>query len=226
MIRGIVRLEPPLIVLGGGGHAKVLLSALALLRRKVIGFVDSDAERKECGGLARLGGDETVLLHSAAEVMLVNGVGSVRQPTARRRIFEEFRSKGYRFETVVHPSCLVARESEIAEGAQLMAGVVVQAGTSIGQNSILNTGSQVDHDCVIGAHVHLAPGAVLSGGIQVGNGAHVGTGACIVQGVKIGAGSLVGAGAVVVRDVPPGVTVVGVPARILPGLKQPSEIFQ
>lgn len=49
----------------------------------------------------------------------------------------------------------------------------------------------------------------------VEDGAIIGGGATILPGVRIGAGAIVGAGAVVAKDVPPGVTVVGNPARVL-----------
>lgn len=51
--------------------------------------------------------------------------------------------------------------------------------------------------------------------ITVGNDVYIGAGAIILPGVTIGDGAVVGAHAVVARDVPPGVVVGGVPARII-----------
>ena len=80
-------------------------------------------------------------------------------------------------------------------------------------DAIINTGCIVEHDCVVRTNAHLSPGVRLAGGAMVGRGAHVGTGGIVLPGVKVGDGAIVGAGAVVTRDVPPGATVVGVPAR-------------
>lgn len=203
----------PVIIIGGGGHAKVLVSTLLLQHREVLGFVDPNFSLPQLLGVARLGDDDVVLLHPPDRVRLVNGVGAPDSTVSHRAVYERFREKHYIFDSVIHPSAVIAPETHVAEGVQVMAGVVVQPGSRLGANVIINTGARVDHDCLIDAHAHIAPGATLSGNVHIGEGAHVGTGAVVIQGNEVGAASVVGAGAVVIRDVPPGITVVGVPAR-------------
>ena len=205
----------PLIILGGGGHAKVLVNTLQVLGRQILGYVDPAEHIGSILGTLRLGDDESVFQYPPANVRLVNAVGSIKSTGLRKKLFERFSEEGYVFETVVHPSSVVASDVGLGAGAQVMAGVVVQPGTTIGADTIINTSASVDHDCAIGAHVHIAPGVVLSGGVRVEDGAHVGTGANIIQGVSIGANSVIGAGAVVLNDVPAGATAVGVPARLV-----------
>lgn len=206
-------LDRPLILLGAGGHARVLLSTLVQLGRSVLGFVDPDKTRGELLGVPRIGDDETVFSHDPAGVLLVNGVGSVASISNRLRVYEYFRNSGYSFASVIHPSSIIAPEAELAEGAQIMAGAILQTGCVAEEDCIINTGAQIDHDCMIRAHAHVAPGAVLNGNVHVGARAHVGAGATVIQGVHIGEDSIVGAGAVVLSDVPASCTVVGVPAR-------------
>ena len=208
-------LERPVIVVGGGGHAKVLVSTLLLCRRNILGFVDLNPAAPPLLGISCLGSDAAVLLHAPDDVRLVNGVGSTGSTASRQDVYDRFTREGYCFATVRHPSAVIAPEVQIEDGAQIMAGVILQSGSSVGANAIVNTGAIIDHDCVVGAHAHIAPRAVLSGGVRVGSGAHIGTGACIIQRVSIGAASVVGAGAVVIKDVPPGITTVGVPAKII-----------
>jgi sugar O-acyltransferase (sialic acid O-acetyltransferase NeuD family) len=205
----------PIIVVGGSGHAKVLMSMLLLDHRSILGFVDPDASLPSILGVCRLGDDNEVFRHAPERVRLVNGVGSGRSTGLRTSVYARFRERHYTFETVIHPSALIDPDVHAGEGLQVMAGAVVQTGVRLGENVTLNTGTIVDHDCVIGDHVHLAPGATLSGCVHLEQGVHVGTGASIIQGIRVGAGSTVGAGAVVIRDVPTGVTVVGVPAKAL-----------
>jgi sugar O-acyltransferase (sialic acid O-acetyltransferase NeuD family) len=203
------------IVVGGAGHAKVLVSTLLLLNRRVLGFVDLKPSLAPLFGIAHLGGDDAIFLHRPDQVRLVNCVGSIGSTALRQAVYEKFREKQYIFETVIHPSAVIAPEVHTEDGVQVMAGVVVQPGSRVGANVVINTGACVDHDCSIEAHAYVAPGVTLSGHVKIGKGAHIGTGASIIQCIKIGAGSIVGAGAVVVENVPAGETVVGVPARTL-----------
>ena len=209
-------LELPVIVVGGGGHAKVLVSALLLRKRSVLGFVDLNLKLSPLLGAPHLGNDGAVLGHPPDGVQLVNGVGSVSCTGNHRKVYDWFVQKGYCFATVVHPSAVVAPEVHIEDGVQVLAGTIVQAGCRLGANVIVNTGAQVDHDCIIDSHAHLAPGVTICGAVHVGTGAHIGAGATVIQGIRIGAGSVVGAGALVIRDIPQGAKVVGVPAASMP----------
>ena len=206
-----------MILVGGGGHARVLLDSLRLLSVQVLGIVDRDpdAVMKRVLGVPILGPEKVILDHDPSEILLVNGLGGVGDTSSRRRVFQSFSARGYSFAGVVHPKAIISSTVLLSEGIQVMAGAVLNPGTTVGDNSIINTSASVDHDCRIGAHVHIAPGVTLSGTVTVGEGAHVGTAATVIQGVTIGARAIVGAGAVVLRDVASETTVVGNPARVL-----------
>ena len=204
----------PVIIVGGGGHAKVVADVLQLQGYSVLGYTDIDSE-KGCLPITIpfLGNDQTIFGHQPASILLANGMGSIRSTSGRRKIYECFANTGYQFVTIVHPSAIVANDVTIQEGVQVMAGAVIQPGTRIGNNVIVNTKASLDHDCSISDHVHVAPGVTVSGGVCVGEGTHIGTGATIIQGISIGGNCLIGAGAVVVAAVKDGMAVVGVPAR-------------
>ncbi|BCJ87882.1 acetyltransferase [Effusibacillus dendaii] len=204
----------PIIVLGGGGHARVLIDTLLELKLPLLGFTVPNPELSNALlGVPCIGTDDAVTNYLPSAVELVNGLGSVGVPNQRKRLFQQLKEKGYHFSSVIHPAAVIGREVELSEGIQIMAGAIVQTGSSIGNNTIVNTRASVDHDCVIGDHVHLAPGVTLSGGVKVGAEVHIGTGATVIQGVRIGANSIIGAGALVLKDVPEGATVFGVPAK-------------
>lgn len=203
----------PVIVLGGGGHAKVLIDVLKLTGCTLLGFTDLRFGNGPILGVAQIGNDHAILRYTPEEIRLVNGIGSIGSTNLRRKLYEDFKHHNYHFATVIHPEAVIAADVDLNEGAQVMAGAIIQPGCIIGSNTVINTRVSIDHDCKIGQHVHVAPGAVLSGGVHVNEGVHIGVGATIIQGIKLGRNSVVGAGAVVTRSVPDGVIVVGVPAK-------------
>lgn len=205
----------PIIVLGSGGHAKVVLDVLLLQQKEVLGLTTLDRNMIDATflGFPVLGDDEALARYSPSEIRLVSALGSVESMKERKALFDKFKALGFHFEQVIHPMAIIARNTILGEGAQVMAGAVIQPGSRIGDNTIINTRASVDHDCDIGRHVHIAPGCTLSGAVTVGDETHVGTGATVVQGMRIGGRCLVAAGAVVNRDVDGGHRVAGVPAR-------------
>lgn len=205
-----------IIVIGAGGHAKVLLDTLLGQDRRIIGIVDQDDSKlgMELLGIPVIGNDDLIFSYQAKEILLVNGIGSINHTSLRGNISQRFKSKGYFFVQVIHPSAIIAKDVKLAEGVQVMAGAIIQTGCMIGMNTVVNTKASLDHDCKIGANVHIAPGVTISGGVEIDDGAHVGTGAVIIQGIKIGKNSIIGAGSVVIRDVMPETTVIGVPGVV------------
>lgn len=193
----------PVIVLGGGGHAKVLIDILRRLNCQLLGIADPNLSvGSVLHGLNVLGGDRVVFDYSEKEVELVNGLGSLPGDKGlRASLFNTFNVKGYQFKTLVDPTAFIAADVELSDGVQVMAGVIIQAGTEIAKNTIVNSGAIVEHDCRIGQHVHIAPGAVLSGTVNVSDYVHIGTGANIIQGISIGSNSIIGAGSVVTQDI-------------------------
>lgn len=204
-----------ILILGAGGHAKVLLDALLAGGFAPLGLLDRDATRVggEVLGCPVLGTDAALDGFDPRETLLVNGLGSTRHAGARAALFMRMREQGYRFLSVIHPAAVVATSASLGQGVQIMAGAVVQAGAVLGDNVILNTGARLDHDCRLGDHAHVAPGATVCGGVRIGPRTHLGSGATVIEGTTIGKDCLIGAGAVVVRDVPDGVTALGMPAR-------------
>lgn len=208
--------KKPVVILGAGGHAHVVIDCLLQNGIQIIAVADKIATKKNfIEGIPIIAEEELITSYLPTEVVLVNGIGSTQSTTIRTAIYRKFKSLGYQFCQVIHPQTIISPRTIIGEGSQIMAGAVIQPGTVIKENSVINTGVSVDHDCEIGENVHLAPGATVSGGVHIGKGTHVGTGAIIIQGVKIGSYSLVAAGAVVLNDVPSDAIVMGIPARVV-----------
>ena len=192
----------PVILLGTGGHAKVLLETLRYEERNVLGLVTPDLEKgSKHLGLEVLGNDEQLQQFNPSEIVLVNGIGSLPFQQLRWNVGDKVRSWGFGFSSVIHPSAVILSDVSIDEGVQIMAGCVIQPGCSIGQDTIINTGTTIDHDCVIGERTHIAPGCTLSGGVRVGKSVHIGTGSSIIQNIEIGEGAVVAAGTTLYENI-------------------------
>lgn len=206
-----------IVIVGAGGHGQVVADIFRARRLQGLSgdrtvFVDDNPARH---GLTLvdspvLGGLDEIGSHPHAGVIV--GIGDNR---GRAQLFAALGRRGERFAVACHPQSVVAQDVVIGDGSMLCAATVVNTGSIIGQNTIINTGATVDHHAVVEDHVHIAPGVHLGGEVRIGEGALVGLGAVILPRVTVGAWSTVGAGAVVTTDVPPGVLVVGVPARPL-----------
>lgn len=196
-------------VLGAGGHARVVVSALEAVGTTVAGLFDDDPARTgaDVDGVPVLGrlADRLPL-----DAPLVLAVGS----NATRARLAALLDGQVAWATVVHPTAWVHRTATLGPGTVVFAGAVVQPGTTVGAHGIVNTGACIDHDGRLGDFVHVAPGCHLAGTVTLGDGVFCGVGASIVPGVTVGAWTTVGAGGVVVGDLPEKVVAVGVPARV------------
>ena len=193
-------------VIGGGGHASVVVDVArrAGVSNITIWSDDSPSANRFPRGTQFRRLDD---LDAACPVIL--GIGDLALRSELRGRFPALAPP------IIDPSAVVGGGVRVAAGAVIFPLCVVNANASIEADAIINTGCIVEHDCVVQSNAHLSPGTRLAGGVVIGRGAHVGTGGIVLPGVRVGEGSIVGAGAVVTQDVPPGVTVVGVPARAL-----------
>lgn len=109
---------------------------------------------------------------------------------------------------------------ELGPGAIVCPFVTLTSNIRIGRQFQINLYSYVAHECVIGDYVTFAPAVRCNGNVKIGDHVYIGTGAVLRQGrsdaeLVVGDGAIVGMGAIVTKSVPPGVTVVGNPARVV-----------
>jgi sugar O-acyltransferase (sialic acid O-acetyltransferase NeuD family) len=207
----------PFVLLGAGGHARVLIALARAAGYPVLGVCDPALAQDAVSnweGLEVLGGDSALDLLSPDRVVLMLGVGQLTAGTLRKQLYASLRARGYEFPALVHPAAWVAPGVVLSEGVHVMAGAVIQPGCEIGENTIVNTRAGLDHDCRIGRDVHVAPGATLCGSVTVEDCAFIGAGATVIQGVSIGKGSVVGAGVTLVNDLIPRATIIGAANRL------------
>ncbi len=203
------------LLIGAGGHARVCLEALLDDGdTEVIGALSADGSGVPRLGVPMLGRDSDLqkVTQSESDITLCVAVGD---NGARQSLTRNVTQSGRAVTQAISRFAMISTTASCGDGVQLLPGSVVNAATEVGDGTIVNTNASIDHDGRIGAFVHVAPGVAIGGGVTIGDLAFIGIGARILPGVTIGAGARVGAGAVVIDDVEPGVTVVGVPARVI-----------
>lgn len=205
------------IVIGGGGHAKVIINMLKRINTfNILGYIDTH-DTGDVTGIGYLGNHDVLkeIKQNHSDCSAVLGIGNINIADSEKRakIKEDLKSLGYDLPTLIAPTAIVNSDVKIGKGTVIVDGAIINPGTRIGECAIINTSSSIDHDCVIGDCAHIAPGAILSGGVEVGDNSIIGAGAIIIQYKKISENCIVGAGATVVKDcTTPGVYV-GTPAK-------------
>lgn len=182
-----------IIIIGAGGHGKVVADIAECMGYKRINFLDdSDTFNPRVVGKT----DEFERYIKKADFFVAIGNSKVRE-----KLFRQLADKGADIATLIHPNAAVSKSAKIGAGVAVMAGAVINADSIIGNGVIVNTCSSVDHDCVVGDFCHIAVGAHICGTVTVGRHTWVGAGATVINNVNICADCMIGAGAVVVKNI-------------------------
>jgi len=200
-----------LVILGAGGHGKVVADA-ALAARQWQEVLATDRDPERCQG-ALLPGVRLLPLDDA--LALPDTVFHVAIGAAAARERETALLRQRALATVVHPAATVSPYAQLGPGSFVAAQAVLAPGVRIGRGVIVNHGAVIDHDAEVGGFSHVAPRAALGGGSWVGARVLVGAGAVVLPTLTVGDDVVIGAGAVVrVAIAGPG-SYAGVPARRL-----------
>lgn len=195
-----------LIIIGAGGHGKVIADNAIKNGYTDICFVDDHATGT-CMGFPIAGTGADVSSLDDGKTDFIIGVGNNE---IRKRIAE---AHDVNWVTLVHPSAQIGACVSIGKGTVVMAGAIINPCASIGEHCIINTGAIVEHDNVIGDYAHISPNVALGGTVRVGDLTHVGIGAVVRNNIRICGMSTIGAGAVVVKDIDHCGTYIGVPIK-------------
>lgn len=201
------------IIIGAGGHAKVVVDSFLSSGKEVFGFFDDNPAllgTEPIAGMKVLGdtGQLPEKLEKGNNVFIL----AIGENRIRRRLSKRL---SVPYGVACAPSAVIGRGVRIGKGTMVLPSATVNIDTVIGEHVILNTSCSVDHDCKVGDFVHIAPGAHLGGGVVVGEGTILGLGSSVAPGIRIGRWSVIGAGTVVTKDLPDNCTAVGVPAKII-----------
>jgi sugar O-acyltransferase (sialic acid O-acetyltransferase NeuD family) len=199
-----------LIIIGASGHGKVVADiAIKMNMWQNIAFLDDDASIKTSMGLEVIGKTADAFVYKDEADFFV----AIGNNATRKKVQEKLEEEGMSVVKLIHPSAVIGTDVEIGMGTAVMAGVVINSSSRIGNGCILNTNSSLDHDNVIENYVHISPGVRTAGSVSIGKGTWLGIGSIVSNNVNVCSGCKLGAGAVVVKDITEPGTYVGVPVR-------------
>jgi sugar O-acyltransferase (sialic acid O-acetyltransferase NeuD family) len=210
-----------LIVGGGGFSAEVAWIAEEMSKEKplpeqwkIIGCADDNESKMgtERYGYSILGSPEALAGNLEGEVWYCCAVSNNK---TRENIVARLEKLGWRAATIIHPSVIFAKNTEVGEGSYIGPLSIISPNARIGKHVLINNRVAVGHDATMEDFSQACPGAQINGGCKIGHGAMIGSNASIHQLTSVGAYSTVGSNSQVIMKVKPGTTVNGVPARLL-----------
>lgn len=199
-----------LLIIGASGHGKVVADiALKMNKWESISFLNDNQNLKSSMGIDVIGTTKDVHKFIDSHDVIV-GIGN---NSTREKIQNMLEILGASIPVLIHPSAIIGNDVEIGIGTVVMAGVVINCCTKIGNGCIINTSATIDHDNIIEDFVHISPGAHLAGTVKVGQGSWLGIGSIVRNNIIITQNVNIGAGAVVVKNITESGTYIGIPAK-------------
>ena len=195
-----------LIIIGAGGHGKVIADAALKNGYTNICYIDDHAIG-DVMGFPIIGTSADIEHLNDGSTDFIIGIGN---NAVRKTIAETY---NVNWVSIIHPSAQIAFNAEIGKGTVVMANAVVNVCATVGEHCIINTGAIIEHDNVIENYAHISPNVALGGTVRIGSLTHVGIGATVKNNTEICSDCTIGAGAVVIKNITEPGTYVGVPAR-------------
>lgn len=210
-----------IVVLGAGGHAKVVADIIIKTKNILIGFLDdkvtigktiikhNNQESKVIGKI----NDSIKLYEQHKDLEFIIAIGS---NYSRKNLSNKYNLP---YITLIHPSADIGINVKIGEGTVIMPNAIINPGTKVGKHCIINSGAVIEHDNIIEDFVHVSPNATLCGTVKIGEMTHIGAGCTVKNNIEICGGCVVGAGSVVVKNILEKGTYIGVPSKRMEGRK-------
>lgn len=211
-----MEMNKKLLLIGGGGHCKVILDSLLFDHTYAEIAIIDQAENigKHMMDIPILGCDDDLEgLYQEGYHYAFLSLGSIGYPDKRIKLYSELERIGFSIPNIIDDTASVSKHAVLDHGIYIGKHAVVNPGAVLGKGVIINTASIIEHDSTIEEFVHISPGSVLCGGVSVGKNTNIGAGSMIKQQVKIGSNCVIGMGSVVLHNINDSVMAYGNPCR-------------
>lgn len=146
-----------LLIIGAGGHGKVVADIAEQCGYENIAFLDDDSS-EAIGKISEL--DKYMPDYDKCFVAIGNNV-------VRNNLIAMITDKGYNLATLVHPTAIVSKDAIVKQGTVVEQGAIINRASTVGVGCIISLGAIIDHDVVIGDCCHINAGAVCKAGATV-----------------------------------------------------------
>ena len=191
-----------LLLIGGGGHCKSVIDSIDKTLFDDIGIVDNFIPLGEVvNGIPIIGTDDDLCnLYKQGFKHAFITIGSIKSTELRRKLYVVAKKIGFSFINIVDQSSNVSSCANIGEGVFIGKNSIINAGTSIKDMCIINTGAIIEHDCQIDEFTHISVNAVLCGSVNVGKDVFVGANTVLRNNIVIEDNCIIGMGSSVVSN--------------------------
>lgn len=207
-----------IVVIGAGDLGRELVWMIEDINKVkptyvILGFLDMDGRKlgKEFYGYEVLGTE--MRLEELGRERDACAVIAIQEGSIRRKIHNEHR--GFtKWETVIHPSAVIANSAKVGRGSIFFPQVTVSVDTVLGGFGLYYIHSTVCNDCEVGDYVSVMSGAQVSERVKIREGSYLAAGAAVYPNVVVGRDVRVGVGAIVSKDQTDGSEVAGAGFRL------------
>lgn len=208
-------MKEKVIIVGDGGHAKIVIDILQEMKQyEILGVTSKQINKQSFYGLPVLGNDDILEDYYKKGIKnIAIGIGGFKDNELRTKIFNNFLSKGYNIINAVHPKSIIANSVIMGKGVVIFAGAILNPEVKLGNNVIIATGATIDHETVVDDHCLISAGVTIGANTKIGEGTLCALGSKLISEITIGANVLVAAGAVVINDIKSNNKIFGIPAK-------------
>jgi sugar O-acyltransferase (sialic acid O-acetyltransferase NeuD family) len=208
----------PVVLFGAGLQCKVCIDILESEQQcKIIGIVDSNAPIKSSKYGYTVIGRQNELNDLISQYGRFSGIITIGDNYSRFIVYKDLMSQNIDFEFInaIHKSAIIAKSAKLGVGLLIMAGVIINSDSIIGDFAFLSTGAQLEHDGKMKKFSHLSAGSITGGKVTIGEFSTITLGVTILDRINIGDNVVIGSGSLVLKDIPSNVLAYGNPCKVI-----------
>ena len=205
---------------------KILVIGNSNFTKVIINIIENEAEFEIFGvidcfnlGMKYLNYDVVGTKEDIPKILIENdiygGVLAIDDNWKRREVYDRVLSVSVQFNfiTIIHPTAIIGKNVLIGRGSVVMAGVVVNSDSIIGEFCLLKIQSSLGHEGIMEDYSSMSSGVITGGNLKLGPFSKISFSTSVIENIKIGAHTFIGEGSLVLKNIPSFSVVFGVPAK-------------